>query len=76
MLGQWLLSTKMAYAAAASVLDARDKYKSFFRVLPSFDNMPSSIVAIMDNFRWTQMLAFTQQESLFISVSTGFAYIL
>ena len=61
----------MAYAAAASVLNDREKYRSFFRVLPSFDNLAPSVVAIMDQFRCTQMLVFTQDESLFVKVSGG-----
>ena len=74
MLDQSLLSAKVAYAAAASVLNNRDIYRSFFRVLPSFDNLPLAVVAIMDNFKWSQMLVFTQEESLFISVS-DFGYV-
>ena len=62
---------KMSYAAAASVLNDREKYRSFFRVLPSFDNLAPSVVAIMDQFKWTQMLVFTQDESLFVKVSGG-----
>ena len=65
----------MAYAAAASVLNDRQKYKSFFRALPSFDNLAPSVGAIMDYYNWTQMLVFTQEESLFLSVS-GFTYVL
>ena len=72
MLDQSLLFAKMAYAAAANVLNDRQKYRSFFRALPSFDNLAPSVVAIMDHFNWSQMLVFTQEESLFESVS-GFA---
>ena len=65
-----LVLVKMAYAAAASALNDHQKFRNFFRTLPSFDNLAPSVTAIMDQFEWTQMLVFTQDETLFVDVSS------
>ena len=59
----------MSYAASAGVLNNHQKFRSFFRTVPSFANLPPSIATIMDQFDWTQMLVFTQEETLFVDVS-------
>lgn len=58
----------MAFAAAASVLNDRQKFRSFFRTVPLLEFIPKAVVQIAMKFRWRQVAAITQTESLFTSV--------
>ena len=60
--------TQMAGVAGAFVLNDRNRFRGFFRTLPSFELVGPSLAEIARKFDWTQMAIITQEESLFILV--------
>ena len=65
---------QVAYAAAASALNDRKKFKSFFRTVPLLEFIPKAVLQIATQFRWSQVAAITQMEHLFTSVSKIYLY--
>ena len=63
---------QMAGIAGAYVLNDRERFRGFFRTLPSFEFVGPSLAAIARQFGWTQMAIITQKESLFTLVSPQF----
>ena len=59
---------QISVAAAASELTHRERYRSFFRTLPSFEFYADPIAAILREFGWKQMAIITQNEALFNGV--------
>ena len=62
--------SQIAFAAAASILSDRQRFRSFFRVVPSFYYIPGSMAQLMRQFNWKKMTIITQEEALFQAVST------
>ena len=62
----------MAGAAAAYVLNDRQRFRGFFRTLPSLEFAGQSLAEIARQFEWTQMAIITQRESLFYLVCVYF----
>ena len=63
----------MAGIAGAYVLNNRERFKGFFRTLPSFELVGPSLAEIARQFNWTQMAIITQKESLFTLVCLQFS---
>ena len=61
--------TQMAGIAGASILKNRERFRRFFRTLPSFEFVGPSLAEIARKFEWTQMAIITQKESLFTLVN-------
>ena len=55
----------MAGIAGAYVLNNRERFRRFFRTLPSFEFVGPSLAEIALKFGWKQMAIITQKESLF-----------
>ena len=55
----------MAGVAGAYVLNDRQRFRGFFRTLPSFEFVGPALAEIAREFQWTQMAIITQRESLF-----------
>ena len=58
----------MAGIAGADILNDRERFRNFFRTLPSFELVGPSLAVIARQFRWTQMTIISQEESLFVMV--------
>ena len=58
----------MAGIAGAYVLSNRERFRRFFRTLPSFEFVGPSLAEIARTFGWNQMAIITQKESLFTLV--------
>ena len=58
----------MAGIAGAYILNNRERFKGFFRTLPSFEFVGPSLAVIAQKFGWKQMAIITQKESLFTLV--------
>ena len=59
---------QMAGIAGADVLNDRQRFRNFFRTLPSFELVGPSLAVLAQEFRWTQMAIISQEESLFVLV--------
>lgn len=59
---------QMAGIAGADVLNDRQRFRNFFRTLPSFELVGPSLAVLAREFRWTQMAIISQEESLFVLV--------
>ena len=59
---------QMAGIAGADVLNDRQRFRNFFRTLPSFELVGPSLAVLARKFRWTQMAIISQEESLFVLV--------
>ena len=59
---------QMAGIAGADVLNDRNRFRGFFRTLPSFELVGPSLAVLAREFGWTQMAIISQEESLFILV--------
>ena len=55
----------MAGIAGADVLKNRERFRGFFRTLPSFEFVGPSLAEIARQFTWTQMAIISQKENLF-----------
>ena len=62
---------QMADVASAHVFKDRQRFKGFFRTLPSYELLGPSLAKIAREFNWTQMAIITQEESLFNLVSVS-----
>ena len=60
--------TQMAGIAGADILNDRERFRNFFRTLPSFELVGPSLAVIARQFCWTQMTIISQEESLFVMV--------
>ena len=58
----------MAGIAGAYILSTRERFRRFFRTLPSFEFVGPSLAEIARKFGWKQMAIITQKESLFTLV--------
>ena len=58
----------MAGTPGAYVLSNRERFRSFFQILPSFEFVGPSLAEIARKFGWNQMAIVTQKESLFTLV--------
>ena len=55
----------MADIASAYILNDRQRFRGFFRTLPSFEFVGPALAEIARKFKWTQMAIITQRESPF-----------
>ena len=60
----------MAGIAGAAVLNDRQRFRGFFRTLPSFEFVGPALAEIAREYMWTQMAIITQKESLFTLVNS------
>ena len=65
----------MAFAAAATALNNRQRFKNFFRTLPQlYEFLSAALVQISLQFEWRQMAVITQTENLFTKVIINSLY--
>ena len=58
----------MAGVPGAYVLRNRERFRSFFQILPSFEFVGPSLAEVAQKFGWNLMAIITQKESLFTLV--------
>ena len=59
---------QMAGIAGLTVLNNRQRFRGFFRTIPSIENIGLALAEIAREYMWTQMAVITQRESFFVSV--------
>ena len=59
---------QMAGIAGSTVLNNRQRFRGFFRTIPSIENIGPALAEIAHEYMWTQMAVITQRESFFVSV--------
>ena len=69
-------SLQIASAAAAFELNDRQRFRGFFRTIPSYDFVAPSLAQVARQFGWTQLAIITQRESVFTVVSVGICCVL
>ena len=67
--GYFLSPSQIAFAAVATVLNDRQRFRSFFRVLPSSSYIPASTAQLLRQFGWKKMIVITQEKAPFQAVS-------
>lgn len=59
----------IAYFSGSADLSDRNRYKRFFRDIPSNALDPPAFVSVLQHFGWKRMFSITQDEALFTGVS-------
>ena len=54
--------------ASAVVLNDRERFRNYFRTLPTNINLPSSLITIVKHFGWRQMAVISEDQNLFTGV--------
>ncbi len=63
----------MSYASSSDVLSERERYPNFWRTYPPETKLVNSVLAVMTQYNWKQVKIITQDEPIFIAVSTTHA---
>eukprot|EP00731_Ephydatia_muelleri_P020684 Em0013g411a len=70
----WNIS-QIAYFSGSADLSDRNRYKRFFRDIPSNALDPPAFVSVLQHFGWKRMFSITQDEALFTGASKrGYMY--
>ena len=54
--------------ASAVVLNDRERFRNYFRTLPTNINLLSSLITIVKHFGWRQMAVISEDQNLFTGV--------
>lgn len=65
----------MSYVSSSPILSNRRRFKSFWRTYPSDIGVTDAVLAVMEEYNWTQLKILTQEETLFIEVSNCTQYL-
>ena len=63
-----LFYTKISYASSAGDFKDSSRFRKYFQLHPSEDNLAPVIVALFTKFGWSQVVVITQKENVFVRV--------
>ena len=66
------LIAQISWTSSAAELSNRNRFRNFYRTVPSVEFHSSGVAALLDFYGWGQVAILTEVQSLFVNVSVCF----